>query len=88
MMNTGSDIPYEDIIAEIKKSVSDLSVEERREIFNMFSNIVDDSYIHEKNTGVQINFKNIPPHIVVSIHKYIQNKITAKKAAIQYFPSD
>ena len=86
-MEDGKQISFDDIVTEIKKSIGELSVEERREIYKMYENVVDDSKVLEKNTGLQTHFNNIPKPIVISIYKYIQNKMAIKMNAIKYFPS-
>ena len=85
---SSNDISFDDMVNEIKRYVNELSIEERKEIYKMFVNVISDSKIQEKKTGIQVKIRDIPKQILVSIYKYIQHKRQTKLTAIQYFPNE
>jgi hypothetical protein len=59
--------------------IGDLSLEERRAIFQIITNSsIETNKIQEKGGGVQIKFKDIPPAIILDIHNYMKRKIDEK----------
>jgi hypothetical protein len=75
------------MIKYIKQHVGDLLVSERQDILQMIVNSsIEDNKIQTKGDGTQVRFADIPKPIIGMVYSYIQNKLTTKLNALQYFP--
>lgn len=74
------------MITYIVQKVSELTEAERKEIYQLIINAgIPDHKIHEKGGGIQVKFKDLPPEAIISIHKYIQQKIEEKMERLKNF---
>ena len=77
------------MILQIKQKVEELNNNERKDILQMVVNSgIEDSKIQTKGRGTQIKFADIPPETIISMHKYIQNKINEKMENLRNFTEE
>lgn len=77
------------MIIFIKQKVDDLSITDRRDILKIIIKAgVDDHKIHSKGNGTQIKFKDLSVDCILSIHSYIQAKISDKIEKLKNFTEE
>ncbi len=68
-----------DMIMYIKQTVADVSLQHRKEILKIIqSSGINDEKIQTKGGGTQVKFRDLPAATIVTIAKFLKERITTK----------